>query len=76
MTARKPWSSFELLLAASSALAILFLSSLVLAALAGYLTAGSGPKTVEVNRYITVANSSLAPLAHSAAPAHSPQPAP
>jgi hypothetical protein len=74
VTARKPWSSFEVLLAASGALALLFLSSLVLAALAGYLSAGSGTKTVEVNRYVSVANSPSAPPARSAPHARSAPP--
>jgi len=75
VTARKPWSSFAVLLAALSSVAILFLAGLVLAALAGYLMYSSAPKKVEIIRYRSDPNSSLAPSVR-AAPETPPRSAP
>ncbi|MEI9952945.1 MAG: hypothetical protein WDO74_29210 [Pseudomonadota bacterium] len=58
MIARKPWSLFRAVLVASSVLVIFFIAPIVLGALAGFLKARSGAKTVEIVRYVTVAHSS------------------
>ena len=69
MIAHKPWSSLVVVLAVSGSLALLFLAAMVTAVVVGYLSVPTGPKTVEVVRYVTVANSALAAPARSAPPA-------
>ena len=59
------------MLIASAAVALLLLTPIVIGLLAGYLSARSGPKTVEIVRYVTTANSAAVPAAR-AAPAASP----
>ncbi len=63
MSARKPWSMLGVL-GISSLLAISFLAALVGVAFAGYLSHRSGPKTIEIIRYVSVASSSPATSAH------------
>jgi hypothetical protein len=58
---RKRWTLWQAVLLTASVLALLFLTPIVIGALAGYLSARSGAKTVEIIRYVTTANSSVVP---------------
>jgi len=62
---RKPWALWQALLAASTVLVLLLLTPIVIGLLAGYLSARSGPKTVEIVRYVTSADSTVVPPARS-----------
>ena len=61
MSERSFWSVLKVLLAASSLLVASLLTLIVVGALAVFLFHRSAPKTVEIVRYASVPNSSLAP---------------
>ena len=74
MSERKHWTLWQAVLIASTAIAVSFLALIAVGAFAGYLKARSGPKTVEIIRYVTVASSAGGAPAHSAPSATGPVP--
>jgi len=70
MTAGRSWSVFQVVLVASSLIVLFYVALFVIGLLLGFMISKSAPKTVEIVRYVSVANSA------SAQPARSPPSAP